>query len=1413
MRRSRIVLVAALALGAGLTASGQGTTPTTITLTLTTTTGPKTNFTLTYDAVGFGNDAVKVSITPSSGITLLNSGPFSTQTGSVSGSASENGYFSVTVADLVTGVTINATYPGTPPAAGASQLNTVSDPIATATGELIAPDLPPDLALGGPLPLRFQRYYGSLIGVDADGATTRLGTNWAHNFDWSLNFNGPYAQVVAPDGLALLFQQSGNAWQLIGPEQYDYQLVTTATNTYQFLDPRSNLTYTFAGTGTTLGLSTIQDRNGNTLTITAPVGNSSQASDGLGRSLTFTYSASGNVIEVADQTGRSITFSYTADKYGKPNLTQSTDAAGNVRTYTYTTAGLLDGLMTGRTLPLGNVPYTQTFDSTGRAVTQTDSRGNVTNVAYDQPPGSTVDKDPLGNATTYAAINHSEFSGYTDPGNNSFSIAYDSSGHRTSVTDRLGATTSRTYQSPSGYVASETNAAGNTTTYTWTSQAQGPFSFFNLTQIQYSDGTSVSFTYDASGNAISATDQAGNVWTYTYNSRGQRISVTEPLGRVTTYAYNASDATLASVTDAAGNVTTYSYDALKRVIEIKFADGTTRSFTYDNLDNVLTSTDERGNVTTLTFNANDELATATDPLGKSDSFAYDTDDQLSKGTDRTGASTSYTYDQNQLLNTLTTPALETFTFTYDTHHRLASALDPSGKGLTFAYDKEDVLASSTDALSRTTLFTTDNLGYRTKITTPLGENYAIARDTLERVTGLTDPTGVATSIAYDPRGLVSGIANGGLAAALVHDSSGSLTSLSDPNGNAWNFGYDKAGRLASRNDPLKRSTTYSYDQRNRVNGVTTPVGTGTFAYDAAGNLIGRVYSDGTNLSYTYDNDNQLLTAPGATLSYDADGRVTGSNGVVTTYDADGRVASITYAAGKTVTYAYNAVALLASMTDWISGSTTFTYDAAHELVTMTRPNGLSTHYTYDRDGRLASITEDAGSSIVITRDAAGKIVSESRTQPQSPSFAPGVLPLTFDNADEVSGSGSTYDGMARLITDALRSYTWDLASRLTSYTGVNGSATAVSDGFGLRTSETAAGVTSNFVWNYATGLATVAIVRSASVDQRYYVYTPGGELLYAIDAPTNARHYYHFDETGSIVLLTNDAGTVTDSYGTTPFGETVTQNGTTPNPFTWLGQFGVMQEGSTGLYYMRARWYDSATARFLSPDPLLSADPMQVNPYQYARNNPLSYIDPTGTAYSPSFGPTDWNGNKSTVKCYGTTVGFIESSGAAASWSYDNLPAGDPLLDFCNWKKKPPEEPRKAKEFPGRRDPWNATYMGLTPWPADDGTGNYPVPPPAAVPPAPPISQGLQSVVSPSLLFPVAIFDTGAVADTSTDLASSSSSSGTVSLKWWKFRVLSAGSVLFPAVMLETAPSGLVHHWTLPSNRTAVNKAYPGFNF
>jgi RHS repeat-associated protein len=382
----------------------------------------------------------------------------------------------------------------------------------------------------------------------------------------------------------------------------------------------------------------------------------------------------------------------------------------------------------------------------------------------------------------------------------------------------------------------------------------------------------------------------------------------------------------------------------------------------------------------------------------------------------------------------------------------------------------------------------------------------------------------------------------------------------------------------------------------------------------AGNPIEIQYSDGVTKSYTYDADNRLTTANGIALAYDTAGRVVSSNGLGITRDPVGRIASVTYGPGKTVMYTYNPNGLLAQILDWAGGSATFDYDNAARLVSISRSNGVTTQYNYDDDSQISRIVERFSSltltSVSLQRDAAGKVTSATPIMPQSPNPAPGVIGFSYGAADQVSTY--SYDGLGRLTQDLLTSYTWNLASELTSYSGANGPASLTYDGFGMRISSTSGGSTQSYLWNYALGLAAIGIVRSGGADQRYYVYAPSGALLDAIDPSTNVHHWYHFDEIGSTTILTDDLGSVTDSYGITPYGETVSHTGTTPNPFTWLGEWGVMQEGESGLYYMRARYYDGTTARFLSPDPVQQVAPLAADPYEYAFANPMSSVDPMG---------------------------------------------------------------------------------------------------------------------------------------------------------------------------------------------------------
>jgi RHS repeat-associated protein len=107
------------------------------------------------------------------------------------------------------------------------------------------------------------------------------------------------------------------------------------------------------------------------------------------------------------------------------------------------------------------------------------------------------------------------------------------------------------------------------------------------------------------------------------------------------------------------------------------------------------------------------------------------------------------------------------------------------------------------------------------------------------------------------------------------------------------------------------------------------------------------------------------------------------------------------------------------------------------------------------------------------------------------------------------------------------------------------------------------------------------------------------------------------DGTLAKATLADAAASTRTSY--TPYGEL---RGTVDNTATdrgWLGQVedrvvgtGASSTG-TGLTYLNARYYDPATSRFISPDPLMNpGDPKTLDPYRYADNNPVVFTDATG---------------------------------------------------------------------------------------------------------------------------------------------------------------------------------------------------------
>lgn len=1081
-----------------------------------------------------------------------------------------------------------------------------NEPVDTFTGELF--DLETvDLNLRGPMPLFFARYYASMVASDGN-ITGALGRNRLHNFDAKLTVAGTNATAVLNNGRVVQFTRPGKAWVLGGRTDIAFQLVASGAN-FILADPRSQRMWTFDSTGR---LTKIEDGRGNAHTLAYDADNRlTSVNDGLGRTLTLAYDGSSHIAAVSDGT-RNVAFTYAGS-----DLATATDPLNQTTTFSYDGGGHLLSTQP----PRGNSPFSQTYDASSRVATQTEHPAigdQLATFAYNTSTRVTTLTDPAGKTrvTTHTATG--EATAFTDEESKTVALGSDATGRRNSITDRLGRTTLIAYHGPSGKPASVTAPDGTTTTLEYKPRVVAGITFFDPVKITRADGTMQTFTHDGNGNVLTAVDPLGMTSTFTYNARGQILTATDPAGGVATFTYDAATGNPASSRDSDTGVTTYTYDTFSRVTRVTHPDATHIDIVYDAADRITSTTDERGKTSAFAYDNNGNVITITDPANATTQFAYDALDRVIRITDRLGKVNSRTFDSRDLIES-GTDALGHTTLAHDARRRVVNVTEPGAEATTFGYDDEGWLTSVTDPLAHTATLLRNTHGRVIAVTDALGHRTEFHRDAMQRITKIVDPPGRQNTVTWDNRGLLAGAARDGAGrSSYQRDAAGHLTRIIDPNKSAWDYSYTAAGRLKTGTDPLGRPTGFAYDARGQLASLVLPEGGAcTLERDSAGNTTRLVFTGGPDLQFGYDALGRVSSANGVALTRDAEGRITNSlqDGInfSAAYDNAGRLTSVGYNNGAlVVTYTYDVNDRLTHVSDNLSGATVdFIYDAAGRLTSLTRSNGVNMMLTYDAANRLTRLQDGSFLDLHYTLDAAGDITAADFTAPLVPTVAADAKQFQYDAASQVKSGGFTYDARGRLIAAPGHTFMWDSASRLIAL-----DSTALTyDGFGDVTTRTSGGATTRLFYHHAIGLHPLVAERNEA-DQftRFYVWTPGGTLLYAIDAAAHAPCFYHYDRVGSTLALTNTAGAVTDAYAYTPLGEPLGHTGTSAQPFTFAGAFGIRAEGP--LYQMRARYYDPITSRFLSRDPRRPslADPRTLDPYLYALGNPLRYVDVTGAA-------------------------------------------------------------------------------------------------------------------------------------------------------------------------------------------------------
>jgi RHS repeat-associated protein len=661
-----------------------------------------------------------------------------------------------------------------------------------------------------------------------------------------------------------------------------------------------------------------------------------------------------------------------------------------------------------------------------------------------------------------------------------------------------------------------------------------------------------------------------------------------------------------SSTDRLNRTTQYKYDQLGRLMETDYPDSSKPTTTYDHVGKVISTTDANGNTTQYAYDDAGRRMQVTDALLHVTMFDYDAVGNQIKVTDANQRVVQYQYDANNRRTTVIYPDSTTDQTVYDALGRTISKTDQASLTTQFQYDKPGRLTLVTDALNQTTQYAYDEVGNRISQTDANTHITKFEYDKLGRRTKRTLPLGMSETMIYDAAGnLKTKIDFNGKLTTYVYDSNNRLTQkIPDPSFNAAtvSFQYTNTGQRSMMVD-ASGTTSYVYDQRDHLTQKAAPAGTLTYMYDKAGDLtsIRSSNASGASVDYTYDPLNRLskvldnrLASGMTTYSYDPAGNLQGylyPNGVQSgyQYDALNRLKNLTLSKGATTLASY-----------------AYQLGQAGNRTQVIELGGRQVDWTYDKLYRLTKETiagsgsRSANGVISYQYDAVGNRKQRDSTLAPVPAAA-----YTYDANDRLTTD--TYDADGNTTASGANNYAYDFENHLTSQD--SGAVTIAYDGDGNRVSKTTSGTTTKYLVDdrNLTGYAQVLEEISGGTVQRVYTYG----LNRISQSQAAGTTFYGYDGHGSVRLLTDATGAVTDHYDYDAFGNVVSQTGSTANVYLYSGE---QSDPNLGLYYLRARYLNQLNGRFITTDPLppVEDEPLSIHRYAYAFNRPIDLHDPSG---------------------------------------------------------------------------------------------------------------------------------------------------------------------------------------------------------
>lgn len=880
----------------------------------------------------------------------------------------------------------------------------------------------------------------------------------------------------------------------------------------------------------------------------------------------------------------------------------------------------------------GNLAYTLSwkYNAQGKVIEETDALGRMTLRSYDDNGNKIQEISPSGVRTTYTYDFMNRLTREDENGILSKSYRYDYNGNKISTTDIYGQETLYEYDefnrevkviSPLNTITQkEYDVLGNVTALIDPSshKTSAEYTIYGKPYyIAYPDGTQERFIYSRKGALMEKIHKNGSYILYEYDyltrpTQEMYYSKDHELLSTTRRRYDPFN--LLEETDNGGHKTHFTYDGAGRLIS-KEREGSLIQYRYDTLGRIV---EEKGPYYSLRKE-------------------YDLLDRVIR---------EWTEDSEGSVFDITTTV-------YDEEGRVVEISSHENKKK-FVYNFHGDPITEIDALGNTTHicynYPCEN---RVDRIDPLGRCYRVTRDALDRIVSEEHLNSFGTLIkavdhSYDPSGNRTRTTEGGKTTLWEYDSmrrpKASVEAAGTEIQKRIEISYTKSGRVKKRMQPDGTFVAYTYDAKDRLQVCTASDQSlhFSFEYDLLDNWVrshDRILQQTTERAY--DRRNHLT-------------KETLGNGLSTdyTYDLAGRLSQLTLPDGSGVEYIYRGpcLAQVLRLSDTKEVKYSHTYESYNSnrrpLKETSIGQAVTLNFSYDLLDRLTRQQSNFMEE-TLTYDLVGNVDTRA-LGPHKYTYRYTDLDQLCDEEGPISHSYA-YDSLNTLISKDAHSYTTNLLNQLiedpkhtfayglrgnriakndTQYDydaenqlicimDTNQKASYTYDALGRRLSKTLY-CRKNGEWELSS-----QILFLYQEDQEIGAFDSDKKPLElkilglqdrkdsdigsAIALEISGRLYVPcHDAFGNIIaLLDLEENALIDEMAFSSFGEATATSRI--NPWRYASK---RHDAESGLILFGQRYYDPASCRWLTPDPLDFDDGM--NLYAFSHNNPLRYYDPDG---------------------------------------------------------------------------------------------------------------------------------------------------------------------------------------------------------